>query len=69
MIRIEVLWSLLQFNMSEFCGSTDASSLQWEGLSPQVKKLLAKGNVDLAQANLDKEAQMAEVRNQIAIVR
>ena len=35
----------------------------------QVKKLLAKGNIDLAQANLDREGQVAELKNQIAIIR
>ena len=35
----------------------------------QVKKLLARGNLDLAQANLDREGEVAEIKNQIAIIR
>ena len=35
----------------------------------QVKKLLARGNLDLAQANLEREGEVGEIKNQIAIIR
>ena len=41
---------------------------QWHSLL-QVKKLLARGNLDLAQANLEREGEVGEIKNQIAIIR
>lgn len=35
----------------------------------QVARQLAAGNADMARANLEREAEMGEIRNQIAIIR
>ena len=38
-------------------------------LQLQVKRLLIQGNLDLARSNLEREGEVGEIKNQIAIIR
>lgn len=57
----------LLFNKEAFLKLAD--SVIEDSQPMHVKKLLARGNMDLAQANLEREGEVGEIKNQIAIIR
>jgi len=67
--QIEYIKLLAPFPLDSRAEVNEAKTLLKSLNGLQVKRLLIQGNLELAQANLARENEVGEIKNQIAIIR